>query len=146
MQKFPTVLALTVALGLGGLGVLGAHAFAQSAQAPAAQSAPAAPNGEEKSAEVREGKEADEAQEAARLAQEAKLTPKEAEAKALAAVPGSAVKTELGDENERVVYEVHVQDASGKRTEVKVDAKTGDVVGKETGEEGGPDENFEHED
>jgi len=164
MRKIPAALALSVALGVGSLGVLGAHVFAQSPQAPAASAtADSVPNGvpsqtkEAKPAEssekgeapeVGEGKKADEAQEAARLAQEAKLTPQEAEAKALAAVPGNVGKVELGDENGRVIYEVHVQDASGKNTEVKVDAKTGEIAGKETdGEhEGGLDENYEHQD
>ena len=63
------------------------------------------------------------------LASQATLTREQAEAFALAAVPGSIKETELEREDGRVVYEVEIRpQAGGKDMDVFVDAATGAIV------------------
>jgi hypothetical protein len=109
--------------------------FAQSAPAspPAAQQV--SPTGQPTRAEKAEkpnkagDAEVDEATEAAALQAKAKITAEQAKQAALAQFPGATVgKTELGDENGAVVYEVALVDAKGAKQEVHVDATTGAVV------------------
>lgn len=57
----------------------------------------------------------------------ASITPAKATAAALAAQPGTAGVTELGNENGMAAYAVHVTAANGKKYDVKVDANTGTV-------------------
>jgi uncharacterized membrane protein YkoI len=73
----------------------------------------------------------DESAESAALQSQAKITPDQAKAAALAAVPGTANKVELENENGNVVYGVEVTDAAGKTTDVKVDAGNGTVLAKD---------------
>lgn len=77
----------------------------------------------------------DEAAESASLEGLAKTTPEQAKTAALAAVPGTADKAELGNENGNVVYEVEVTGSDGKHTDVKVDAGNGAVLAQETDDE-----------
>lgn len=69
-----------------------------------------------------------EAGESAALASMAKITPDQARDAALAAVPGSADKVELDNENGNVVYSVQITDANGAKTDVKVDAGNSSVL------------------
>lgn len=73
-----------------------------------------------------------EADEATSLEGLATITPDEAIAAALAAVPGSASDAELGNENGFVVYDVTVTAADGTTIDVKVDAGNGEVLAQET--------------
>jgi uncharacterized membrane protein YkoI len=68
----------------------------------------------------------------AALAALAKITPDQAKAAALAAVPGAAGKVELENENGNVVFGVEVTTASGSKMDVKVDAGNGKVLAQET--------------
>jgi len=61
------------------------------------------------------------------LATLATVTPDEAEAAALAAVPGTVIEVELDDENGGVVYEVEIDTDSG-RVEVMVDAGNASIL------------------
>jgi uncharacterized membrane protein YkoI len=69
-----------------------------------------------------------EAGESAALQSMAKITPDQARDAALAAVPGTADKVELDNENGNVVYSVQITDANGAKTDVKVDAGNGSVL------------------
>ncbi|WP_308195101.1 PepSY domain-containing protein [Microbacterium profundi] len=64
----------------------------------------------------------------------ATVTPEEATAAALAAVPGTAGDATLEDENGYVVYEVQVTAADGSVIEVKVDAGDASVLAQEADE------------
>jgi hypothetical protein len=113
-------------LGLGGTGI----AIAQSgggggAKAPYTSSITVANSGSES--------EADDAA----LAGLAKITPDQAKAAALAAVPGTAGKVELEDEDGNVVFGVEVTTASGSKMDVKVDAGNGKVLAQQADDEGG---------
>lgn len=67
----------------------------------------------------------------------AKITLPEATQTALSRVPGTVQKAELDDEEGALVYEVAIVGADHSRTEVKVDAQSGQIlkVGKGEGEE-----------
>lgn len=69
----------------------------------------------------------------------ATVTADEAIAAATAAVPGTADKAELGNENGTVVYEVDVTADDGTKTEIKVDAGNGAVLDSSADDQG--DEN-----
>lgn len=69
-----------------------------------------------------------EADEAKALESLATITPDQARNAALEAVPGTAGKVELDNENGAVVYSVEVTDSSGSGIDVKVDAGNGIVV------------------
>lgn len=69
-----------------------------------------------------------EADEAKALESLATITPDQARNAALEAVPGTAGKVELDNENGAVVYSVEVTDSSGSGIDVKVDAGNGTVV------------------
>lgn len=75
--------------------------------------------------------EMSDAEEAAALEGLATITPEDATAAALAAVPGTAGAAELEDEDGFVVYEVEVTAADGTVTEVIVDAGDGSVLAQE---------------
>ena len=67
-----------------------------------------------------------ETDETAALAGQAKLTVEQAQAAALAAYPGATVvKTDLGDENGTITYNVEMSDGA----EVKIDANSGAMLG-----------------
>ena len=74
-------------------------------------------------------------QEQKQLAKEATITKEEATKAALKEVAGKAAKTELEDEDGKVVYGVEVTDDQGKKQDVKVDAKTGKVLKVEAADE-----------
>jgi len=69
-----------------------------------------------------------EADEAKSLESLATITPDQARDAALAAVPGTAGKVELDNENGAVVYSVEITDGSGSQIDVKVDAGNATVV------------------
>ena len=133
-----------VAAALAGLGITGAAA-AQNDKGPSE-----APSSEQKQEEPaytgsvpapQEGQEGqdeskdDEAAEAQALEGLATVSPDEARDAALAAVPGTADKVELDNENGFVVYSVEVTGADGTVTDVKVDAGNGQVLAQDTGED-----------
>jgi uncharacterized membrane protein YkoI len=112
--------AAVAALGLGGTGI----AIAQSggggdAKARYTSSVTVADSGTEN--------EADDAA----LAGLAKISPDQAKAAALAAVPGTAGKVELENEDGNVVFGVEVSSAGGSKMDVKVDAGNGKVLAQE---------------
>ena len=82
--------------------------------------------------------EQDPATEANQLQGLAKIDQATAEKAALNAVPGQVQKTELGDENGFVVYDVEVLGNDGKTTDVQVDAGNGQVLGQENENDDGP--------
>ena len=104
-----------------------------TAESPAYKSSVTAPNGPDT------GKD-NEGSESAALQPLAKVTPEQAKAAALAAVPGTANNVELENENGNVVYGVEVTDASGNTTDVKVDAGNGTVLAKEADQNDGGNE------
>lgn len=113
--------AAVVALGLGGAGA--AIAKSGGDHSPAyTSSVTVADSGTESSAND------------AALAAAAKITPDQAKTAALAAVPGTAGKVELDNENGSVVFGVEVTNAAGARTDVKVDAGNGKVLAQEAGD------------
>lgn len=79
---------------------------------------------------------ADESQEQAALESLATVSSAEAEQAALAAVPGTAMQTQLENENGFVVYGVEVKGADGTVTDVKVDAGNGSVLDQQVGGDG----------
>ena len=79
-----------------------------------------------------------EADESAALQSLAKISPDQARDAALAAVPGTADKVELDNENGNVVYSVQITDASGAKTDVKVDAGNGSVLHQDSGDANEP--------
>lgn len=137
VKRTAAVGATLAVLALGGTGV----ALAQS-------DAPAAPQSSTDGAETDNtqdpsytgsipappdnGAEAPEADEAASLEGLATITPDEASAAALAAVPGTAGAVELDNENGFVVYSVEVTAADGTTIDVKVDAGNGQVLAQDT--------------
>ncbi len=81
-----------------------------------------------------------EAAESSSLQSLAKITPAQARASALQAVPGKVIKVSLDNENGNVVYSVEVQTAKGL-VDVKVDAGNGKVLAQdsEQNQNDGPD-------
>ncbi|MBE3518972.1 MAG: PepSY domain-containing protein [Firmicutes bacterium] len=75
----------------------------------------------------------DEATESRSLQQLAKITPEQATASALKAVPGQVVKVSLDNENGNVVYSVEIKTSTGT-VDVKVDAGNGTVLAQDSGE------------
>ena len=69
-----------------------------------------------------------EADQSAALQSLAKISPDQARDAALAAVPGTADKIELDNENGNVVYSVQITGSNGAKTDVKVDAGNGSVL------------------
>ena len=71
----------------------------------------------------------------AAVVKQAKLTKAESESIAVKAVPGTVKGSELENENGNAVYGVQIVDKSGKKQDVKVDAKTGKVLKTEADNE-----------
>jgi uncharacterized membrane protein YkoI len=69
--------------------------------------------------------------EQANLEKAAQITKQQAIDVALKQVSGTVKEAALEDENGVIVYNVHIVDANGKGSEVKVDAKTGSVTKSE---------------
>jgi len=69
----------------------------------------------------------------------AKIASEEAEAAALAQVPGTVIESELENENGNVVYAVKIDTGSGVK-EVKIDAGNGMVLHIEAGDDEESDE------
>ena len=85
-------------------------------------------DGEEAGDNESEESDADEQAEQAALAGQATVSKEQAQAVALQKVAGEVVKSELEDEDGRIVYGFDIRDANGKVFDVKVDAKTGAFV------------------
>lgn len=81
-------------------------------------------------ADDNESEETDSGEQAeqAALAGQATISKDQAQATALQKVAGEVLKSELEDEDGRIVYGFEIRDASGKVFDVKVDAKTGAFV------------------
>ena len=83
--------------------------------------------------ESKEGKEGEEAEDKAegaeseRLKSLARITPEQAQAAALAQVPGTVRKVELENEDGNVVFGIEIKTANGE-SDVKVDAGDGRVL------------------
>ncbi|MFE4893739.1 PepSY domain-containing protein [Peribacillus butanolivorans] len=74
------------------------------------------------------GKEENDDQDQAALAKKAKLTEAESKKIALEKVPGTVKDVELEVEDGTVVYGVEVQAKDGSKQDVKIDAKTGEIL------------------
>lgn len=75
----------------------------------------------------------------AELARHARVTQQQAEAAALAVMPGQVVKSRLDDEDGYLVWQIDVKHAKGT-TEIAVDAGNAKVLAAE-----GEDDDHEHE-
>jgi uncharacterized membrane protein YkoI len=95
------------------------------------RSSPAPPDGKADGT----GTAADETAENQALQKLATLSPDQARDAALAAVPGTANKVELGNENGFVIYSVEVAGAGGTATDVKADADNGQVLAQDSGQD-----------
>ena len=134
-------IGIAAGLGLGAAGIAAAAtdtgSSTSSGPAATAESAGGADqqdpavNGSVKVAE-QPGETGDDA-EAAALQAAAKITPDQAKQAALAAVPGTATKVELGNENGSVVYDVEVA-TNGTITDVTVDAGNAAVLARQPAE------------
>lgn len=152
LNRFIALAAIAL-LVVGAMGAIATHSFAKGVNAPVAQSqdcsqeqddgaeiqnAPDtdnvelqcgdqnAPDGQETAGEVK-GAEAAETAPTGTPA----ITAEQAQTAALAAHPGTVIKTELDDENGQLVYSVEFNGG----VDVKVDAMTGSVLGTETGQD-----------
>ena len=133
-----------IAGGAAAIGLtLGAAALAGAATSPD-QTAPNAPAEQDDSQEPSlngsiqspEDESLSEDDEAKALEGLATISAADAEAAALAAVPGGTVnESALENENGSVVYEVEMTDANGATVEVIIDAGNGDVLAQETDDE-----------
>jgi uncharacterized membrane protein YkoI len=100
---------------------------AQSAQNDA-ETADAVEQPGSETPDAAEKPEAVDPNEQAKLQQAAQITKQQATDTALMQVSGTVKEVALEDENGVIVYNVHIVDANGKDSEVKVDAKTGSVT------------------
>lgn len=92
--------------------------------------------------DAEEADEADEANDDVALAGKAKLTVDQAKEIVLVANPGATImKTELGDENGTIIYEVKIQTKGSKKVEVKVDANNGSILPEDNENEDNDGEN-----
>lgn len=131
-----------IAGGAAAVGItLGAAAIASADTAPTDQE-PVAETDETQEPELHgsvqapeDDDSASEADEAETLESRAKITADEAITAATDAVRGTADVAELENENGSVVYEVDVTAEDGSKTEVKVDAGNGKVLGAESDDE-----------
>ena len=138
------ILAGTIALGGAGIAMAAVPSTAGGAATSIGQQDPSYTGSVAAPADTSTGGKATEqsqAGESAALQSLAKISPDQASAAALAAVPGTAGTVQLEDENGFVVYGIEVTRADGTVTDVKVDAGNGTVLAQEadgTGE-GGPE-------
>lgn len=121
------------ALALGLMIVGSGAAYAYQSPVTADQSAPSAIQDQQDSPEEIAAEKA----EAVQLAPSAKISEAEAQTIARKAYTGSGTlnESQLEDENGRIVYGVEFKEANGNEVDVKVDAKTGEVVKTEQGGE-----------
>lgn len=85
-------------------------------------------DGEETGDNEPEESEADEQAEQAVLAGQATVSKEQAQATALQKFAGEVVKSELEDEDGKIVYGFEIRVGNGKVFDVKIDAKTGTFV------------------
>ncbi|HEY3316654.1 MAG TPA: PepSY domain-containing protein [Bacillota bacterium] len=146
MNKRVLVYVISGALVIGGVIGLGLTrpATAKASPAPAQTTgangdATAEKDGAKESGTVENNAEngsAEETAEAASLQAMAKITPDQAKAAALQAVPGTVLKVELDNENGNLVYSVEIKTANGDQ-DVKVDAGNGTVVAQDSQQDDG---------
>lgn len=130
--------AVGAAIGVGGIvGFSGADARKQpvSAQADDKSGDQTQDPSYKSSVTAPEQNGQSEADESSALQSLAKISPDQARDAALAAVPGTADKVELDNENGNVVYSVQITDASGAKIDVKVDAGNGSVLHQDSGQD-----------
>ena len=145
LKRTLSAVAIAAGLGLGAAGVANAVSSNGQTTASAAAGAEAGTGAEVQdpsytsSVQVPESatEENDQA-EAAALQAAAKISPEQAKQAAVAAVPGTAGKVELENENGNVVYGVEVT-ANGATIDVKVDAGNASVLAQETDQKEGTD-------
>ncbi len=113
--------------------------YTSSIQAPNPQDKSADGTEAGKTAEGAGDQSASEAAEAASLQALAKITPEQAKAAALEAVPGTVVKVDLDNENGNVVYSVEVKATDGVH-ELKIDAGNGTVLAQDSQHEDGAED------
>ena len=152
LNRFIALTAIAL-LVVGAMGALATHSFAKGVNAPVAQSQDCSQE-QDDGAEVQNAPDTDnvelqcgdqnapDEQEAAGEVEGAEgvetaptgtpaITAEQAQTAALAAHPGTVIKTELDDENGQLVYSVEFNGG----VDVKVDAMTGSVLGTESGQD-----------
>ncbi|WP_405219111.1 PepSY domain-containing protein [Agrococcus sp. Ld7] len=126
-KKYAVATGIVAAtLALGGAGIAMATSDSEDTAVTGTVEAPP----EETAADGTEVETTD-AEEDATLRDLATVTPDEAEAAALAAVPGTIREVDLDDEDGFVVYEVEVTAADGTVTGVLIDAGDASVLAQE---------------
>lgn len=152
LNRFIALAAIAL-LVVGAMGAIATHSFAKGVNAPVAQSQDCSQE-QDDGAEVQNAPDTDnvelqcgdqnapDEQETAGEVEGAEgvetaptgtpaITAEQAQTAALAAHPGTVIKTELDDENGQLVYSVEFNGG----VDVKVDAMTGSVLGTETGQD-----------
>ena len=145
LKRTLSAVAIAAGLGLGAAGIANAVSSSGQTAAPTAAGTEAGTGAEvdnpsyTSSVQMPESatEENDQA-EAAGLQAAAKISPEQAKQAALAAVPGTAGKVELENENGNVVYGVEVT-ANGTTIDVKVDAGNASVLAQEADQKEGTD-------
>jgi len=131
LKRTLSAVAVAAGLGVGAAGVANAvSGGGQTATPDTATTNQAQDPSYKASVQIPEGSTENDQAEAAALQAAAKISPDQAKQAALAAVPGTAAKVELENENGNVVYGVEVT-ANGTTTDVKVDAGNGSVLAKD---------------
>ncbi len=131
LKRTLSAVAVAAGLGVGAAGVANAvSGGGRTATPDAATTTQAQDPSYKASVQIPEGSTENDQAEAAALQAAAKISPDQAKQAALAAVPGTAGKVELENENGNVVYGVEVT-ANGTTTDVKVDAGNGSVLAKD---------------
>lgn len=152
LNRFIALAAIAL-LVVGAMGAIATHSLAKGVNAPVAQSQDCSQE-QDDGAEVQNAPDTDNVElqcgdqnapdeqetagevEGAEGAETAPtgtpaITAEQAQTAALAAHPGTVIKTELDDENGQLVYSVEFNGG----VDVKVDAMTGSVLGTETGQD-----------
>jgi hypothetical protein len=123
-----SLLALALA---GATGIAVAQSSSNSSNPPPVRELDDANPAKPSSVTVPASQAATETDEGTALQGLAKITPDQAKAAAVAAVPGNATKVELENENGNLVYKVEVTGADGKQTDLQIDAGNGAVLSRE---------------
>jgi uncharacterized membrane protein YkoI len=129
LKRTLSAVAVAAGLGVGAAGVANAVSGGGQTPTPDAAATQAQDPSYKASVQIPEGTSENDQAEAATLQAAAKISPDQAKQAALA-VPGTAGKVELENENGNVVYGVEVT-ANGTTTDVKVDAGNGSVLAKD---------------
>ncbi|HHW19042.1 MAG TPA: peptidase [Firmicutes bacterium] len=106
----------------------------QEAQNPSYIASIRVPNPQDTHETAEENSQDNEAAESSSLRLLAKISPEQASASALQAVPGKVIKVSLDNENGNLVYSVEIKTLTGV-VDVKVDAGNGKVLSQDSGED-----------